>query len=227
MIAQAADPPANIAKLVAAKEAEAAAERANYTYRQTMIFEERPQRGKPGMYREVRDVVFSPAGERSEKTVEGPHNNLNRLRLTPEDFRDIYEVQSLLFTPDLLFLYEVKPRGEENMDGRDCWVLQVRPRQILSEQRLFEGMFWVDQATLGIIRAEGRPLPQIRSTRPGKENLFPHFTTVREQVGEHWFPVHTHADDTLDFNTGPLRVKITVRYRDYKKFGADSRVLPE
>ena len=71
-----------------------------------------------------------------------------------------------------------------------------------------------------------RPVPQLRSKVAGKENLFPAFTTLRERIGENWFPVSTHADDTLDFSTGPIRIKMTIRYRDYKRFGAESKVLP-
>jgi hypothetical protein len=212
---------------VAAREAAAAAERDQYTYRQSFLLEEVPERrSKPGFYREVRDVIFSPEGEKTLKLVEAPANNLQRLRLTEEDFRDIYEVQSLLFVPDLLFRYETTTKGEEKMDGIDCWVLQVRPRQVFFGQRLFEGLFWVDQRDYSIIRSEGRPVPQLRSKVAGKENLFPAFTTIREKVGEHWFPVYTHADDTLDFSNGPIRIKMTIRYREYKRFSADSKLIP-
>jgi hypothetical protein len=223
----AAEAPPNLAKLVAQKEAAAAAERDQYTYRQTFVLEEVPdRRGKSGIYREVRDVIFSPTDEKSLQLVGSITNTLQRLRLTDEDFRDIYEVQSLLFVPELLFRYETTIKGEEKMDGLDCWVLQVRPRQILFGQRLFEGMFWIDQRDYSIIRSEGRPVPQLMSKVAGKENLFPFFTTVREKVGEYWFPVYTHADDTLHFSTGPIRMKMSIRYRDYKRFGAESKVLP-
>jgi hypothetical protein len=221
------DAPPNLAKLVAAREAKAAAERDHYTYRQTFTLEEVPERRTtPGVYREVRDVIFSPEGEKTLRLVGSITNSLQRLRLTEEDFRDIYEVQSLLFVPDLLFLYETASKGEENMDGIDCWILKVRPRQVFSGQRLFEGLLWVDKRDYSIIRSEGRPVPQLRSKIAAKENLFPAFTTLREKIGEHWFPVSTHADDTLDFSTGPIRIKMTIRYRDYKRFGAESKVLP-
>jgi hypothetical protein len=219
--------PPNLARLVANKEAAAAADRDHFTYRQTFILEEVPdRRAKPGVYREIRDVIFSPSGEKTLKLLEPPTNQLQRLRLTEEDFRDIYEVQSLLFIPDLLFLYDTNIKGEEVMDGIECWVLQVRPRQVFYGQRLFEGLFWVDQRDNSIVRSEGRPVPQLRSKAAGKENLFPAFTTVREKFGDHWFPVHTHADDTLDFSTGPIHMKMTIRYRDYKRFGAESKIIP-
>jgi hypothetical protein len=151
---------------------------------------------------------------------------LVRLKLTEEDFRDIREVQPFLLTKDQMFLYETTFRGEESVDGVDCFVIQVRPRQILQGQRLFDGMFWVDKKDYSIIRSEGQAVPQIVTTK--NENLFPHFTTVRLKVdGDFWFPVVTYADDTLQFRNGPQRIRLTIRYTNYRKFGADSKITFE
>ena len=47
----------------------------------------------------------------------------------------------MVLTEERLWNYETKFRGEETMDGVECWVLQVRPRQILEHVggRIFEG----------------------------------------------------------------------------------------
>ena len=71
--------------------------------------------------------------------------------------------------------------------------------------------------------SQGQTVPQVRSLK--QENLFPRFTTVRHPIdGKHWFPVYTHADDTLDFRTGPQRIRLTIRYSNYKRFGSESSV---
>jgi hypothetical protein len=112
------------------------------------------------------------------------------------------------------------------MDEVECWLLEVKPRQILQGQRLFEGTFWISKQDYSIIRSEGRAVPQIFSTK--HENLFPYFTTIRRQVdGKHWFPVYTYSDDTLPFRTGPLRLKMKVEYSQYKRFGAESTITFE
>ena len=109
------------------------------------------------------------------------------------------------------------------MDGVDCYVIQIRPRQILQGQRLFDGMLWVAKLDYSIIRSEGEAVPQVRTLK--NENLFPHFTTLRQKVeGDFWFPVTTYGDDTLYFRTGPQRMRLVIRYSDYKKFGADSKI---
>jgi hypothetical protein len=215
--------PANLARVVAERESAAIEARANYTYRQTVVFEEIGKNGvKAGEFREVRDVVFLPDGERSERVVSGPYNTLQRLRLTEEDFRDVREVQPFLFTKDLLWLYDVRPRGEETLDGVDCWVLTVKPRQVFEGQRLFAGELWIDKTDLTIVQSFGKAVPDIR--RKKEENLFPRFATFREKIDGHRFPVRTHSDDVLEFSSGPLRQRMSIHYTDYRKFDASSTV---
>lgn len=224
------DPPQDLVRRVAQQEAHNSEERSHYAYRQEVLLEDFPERGQAGgSYRETRDIIFSPQGERTERAVGEPRSRLARLVLTPEDFDDIRNIQPLLLTPELLPRYEVLFRGEESMDGYDCWVLQVRPRQILQGMRLFDGMLWVEKSGLNIVRSEGQAVPPVYSHANGKdsENLFPHFVTTRAPIDGFWFPALTFADDTLPFRNGPLRVKMTIRYKDYKRFRADSTITFE
>jgi hypothetical protein len=223
--ANAQDPPSNLAKLVAHRETETETERNEYTYRQTVTIDELDDKGGArGQYRETRDVIFSPTKERTEQLIGRPDKGLKYLILTEEDFADIRNIQPLVLTEDRLWNYETKFRGEETMDDIDCWVLQVRPRQILQGQRFFDGMMWVDKKEYNIVRMEGQAVPQIRSTK--SENLFPRFTTIRKPLdGKHWFPVYTYADDTLQFRTGPQRIRLRIGYSNYKRFGAESTLI--
>ena len=205
-------------KLVAERETENEAARNQYLYQQTVVVED-----FAGQYREVREVIFSPTGARTEGTIGKAINTLKKLILTEEDFRDVREIQPMLVTRDNLFLYESKYRGEEELNGVRCWLVQIRPRQILSGQRLFDGMIWVDPSDYSIVQVSGRAVPQIVTTK--SENLFPHFTTVRARIdGKYWFPVTTSGDDTLQFRSGPQRIRLTIRYVGYKRFGAESRI---
>jgi hypothetical protein len=220
--AQASDVPPNLAKLVAHRESETIAERNEYMYRQTVTVQELDGNGSArGEYKEVRDIVFSPAHERSEDVIGRPSNGLKLLKMTEEDFRDIREIQPLTLSEEQLWNYDTKFRGEEPMDDMDCWVLQIKPRQILEGQRFFDGLLWVDKKDYNIVRLQGQAVPQIRSM--AQENLFPRFTTIRKPLdGKHWFATFTYADDTLQFRSGPLREKLTIAYSNYKRFGATS-----
>jgi hypothetical protein len=216
--------PADLARRVAHVETDTQGARDHYTYRQSVTVEELSDRGaRVGEYHEVRDIIFSPAQERSEEMIGRPLLTLKNLKLTDEDFADIRNIQPFVLVEELLPIYETKFRGEEKMEDVDCYVLQVRPRQILSGQRLFDGLLWVKQDDFAIVRSEGQAVPQVRGSK--QENLFPRFTTVRRPIdGKHWFPVYTHADDTLGFRTGPQRIRLMIRYSQYKKFGSESNI---
>jgi hypothetical protein len=217
------EPPAGLARRVAARETEDEKARNNYTWRQTVVVEELDAKGsETGHYREVRDILFSPDGKRIEQLAGKPSNELTRLILTEEDFRDLREIQPLLLTTERLFMYESRFKGDEMVDGVDCWVLEIRPRQILAGQRLFDGLIWVDKTENAIVKSQGQAVPQERGGK--HENLFPHFTTTRRKVDGHWFPASTLGDDTLWFRGGPQRERLSVRYENYKRFSSESTI---
>jgi hypothetical protein len=218
------DPPEDWIRRVAARESDTEAARSHYTYRQTATVEDFDPKGlKTGMYREIREVIFSPSGERSEQLVGKPVMRLERIKLTEEDFRDLREVQPALITKETLFLYERKYRGEDSIDGITCWMLEIRPKQILTGQRLFDGTLWIDQRDFSTIRASGQAVPEIRTLKD--ENLFPRFTTFRSKVdGDHWFPAKTLGDDVLQFRNGPQRIRLMVDYSNYQRFGAETKI---
>ncbi len=97
------------------------------------------------------------------------------------------------------------------------------PSRSFPTQRFFEGRLWVRESDLAVIRTEGQAVPQIDTMR--EQNLFPHFTTIRRKVDGQWFfPVETYADDTLFFRDWPQRIRVVVRYMNYKRFGAESTI---
>ncbi len=221
---RAADPPSGLLRKIAERETENGAARENYTYRQSVTVQEFNTQGLvTGQYHEVRDITFSPARGRYEQVVEAPRNNLTRIRLTPEDFADIRNIEPFLLTSDKVSLYEGLYKGEDTILGVKCFVEYVRPKQILSSQRFFEGTLWVRQSDLAVVQSEGQAVPQIETMR--EQNLTPHFTTIRYEIDGKWmFPRETYADDTLFFRDWPQRIRITIRYSDYRRFGAESTV---
>jgi hypothetical protein len=225
------DPPPDLAKRVAHRESETAEERRQYAYTQAVRLQELDGRGiQTGEYREVREVIFSPTGDRTERFAGQPVSKLQNLVMTDEDFADIRNIQPFIMTEDQLWIYQVQYKGEETVvfngkDGRDCWVLSIRPRQILSGQRLFDGLLWIGEDDFSVVRSEGKAVPEIITSK--QENLFPHFTTMRKPVNGFWFPAVTAADDTLYFRSAPIREKLVIRYNDYRKFGSDTTVTFE
>jgi hypothetical protein len=220
---EAAEPIAGLLKKIAERESQTYQARENYTYRQSVTIQEFDDQGKvTGQYREVRDITYSPNRVRYEQVVEGPSNTLDRIKLTTEDFADLRNVQPFLLTAETLPLYEGQYKGEETMDGQRCFVEYVRPKQILAHQRFFQGTFWVRESDLAVVRTEGQALPQVETSK--EQNLFPHFTTMRRNVDGWWFPVETYADDTLYFRDWPQRIRVVIRYMNYKRFETESTI---
>ena len=217
-----AEPPADLLKKIAAAASEAARDRENYTYRQSVTVQTFNNRDMlAGEYHDVTDVTFSPQGSRYEQRVGQTENTLSAIELTPQDFADIRSIQPFFLTTETVRLYSGAFKGEQAMDGVPCFVVSVEPRQILSGQRYFQGTLWVRESDFGVVRSEGQAVPQLDNLK--RQNLFPHFTTIWKEIDGKWmFPVETYADDTLFFRDWPQRIKIAIRYVNYKRFGAES-----
>ena len=107
------------------------------------------------------------------------------------------------------------------MDELTTFVFSVGPKTLEKGQRYFEGQIWVDDRDYQIVKTYGKAVPDLRGKK-GEENLFPRFETYREQIdGKYWFPTWTGADDTLQFSSGAQRIRMLVRYQDYKQFRSD------
>lgn len=212
-----------MAKRVAEREAATEAERSRYLYRQKMRVAEMDARG---IYEETREVIFLAGGRREERLAGRPVQTLKRLILTEEDFSDLRNIQPLLLTPETLPAYQFRQRGDDVVDGIACWVLEMKPRQVFQGTRYFEGLLFVEKESFAVVRSEGRAVPPVY--KDGRENLFPRFVTLRRKVdGRFWFPAFTWADDTLPFKSGPLRMRLEIRYEDYRRFEADSTITFE
>lgn len=207
----------------AAKESEFARARENYTYRQTFRIEELDEGGTVrGRHEMVSDIIFSPEGKRTERVVRAPVSTLRRILLTPEDEQDLRNVQPFVLTSEDIGKYHVRYLGKQNADQIPCYVFAVKPKKLEPGQRYFQGMIWVDDHDLQIVKTYGRAVGLLKK---GSDNQFPKFETYREQIdGKYWFPTWTGADDTLYFEGGPQRIRMRVRYENYKQFKADVQI---
>jgi hypothetical protein len=214
-----------IIRKFAAKEAEFAEARGNYTYRQTVKLEELDAGGNPtgGQWHLVEDVIFSPTdGKRMEKVVYAPVQTLRNILLTPEDEADLRNVQPFVLTTAEIPEYDIRYLGREKIDEVGCYVFAVKPKKLVQGKRYFEGQIWVDDRDLQIVKTYGKGVGVIKKNA---DNQFPKFETSREQIdGKYWFPTYTRADDTLHFKTNDQRIRMTVKYQDYKFFAGRSTI---
>jgi hypothetical protein len=195
----------------AEREAEFRKERDNYTYTQTFVIQT------------IDEYSGQPEGKRYEHVTDAPAPSLQRISMSQQDFDDLEHVQPFVLTTDELPKYDVKYAGQQQLDELNTYVFDVGPKKIEKNQRYFQGRIWVDQKDLAIVKTDGKAVPDIK--KHGQENVFPRFETFRENIESHfWFPTYTHSEDTLQFSGGGVRIRMTVRYENYKRFGSTIKI---
>ncbi|MGI9104434.1 MAG: hypothetical protein ACR2IF_18475 [Terriglobales bacterium] len=220
--------PEQIIKEFAAKEKEFKQARDQYTYRQTVRVMTMDGNTATGEFQEVFDVLFDDRGRRVENVVFAPQSTLDRggISMSPQDYQDIRHLLPFVLTTDDLPEYQVMYVGQQQEDELHCYVFDIAPKQIQKDKRYFQGRVWVDDKDLQIVKTKGKTVPDIR--KKNNENLFPAFTTWREQVdGRYWFPTYTKADDVLHFSMQDVHIREIVKYENYKRYGSNVKITYE
>ncbi|HEY3973376.1 MAG TPA: hypothetical protein VGM18_10250 [Candidatus Sulfotelmatobacter sp.] len=220
--------PEEIIKRFSAKETEFAKARDQYTYRQDVKVETLDGSTVTGQYHEVFDVMFNDQGKRIENVVFAPQSSLEAggISMDQGDFEDIRHRLPFVLTEADLPEYNILYVGQQQEDEVHCYVFDIAPKKIEGKKRYFQGRIWVDDHDFQIVKTYGKSVPDIRKNHGNDENLYPKFTTWRQQIdGQYWFPVYTRADDELHFKLQDVHIREIVKYEDYKRFGANTKIL--
>ena len=155
------------------------------------------------------------------KKVRAPVSTLHLL-LDPGDEQDLRNVQPFVLTTDQIPEYDIRYLGKQKVDEISCYQFSVKPKKLEKGKRYFEGEIWVDDRDLQIVKTYGKGVGLLKR---GADNQYPRFETYREQIdGKYWFPTYTRADDTLHFKDMNQRIRMTVKYEDYKQFKGSSTI---
>jgi hypothetical protein len=228
------DPPkgttaAEIIQKFSAKEKEFKEARDQYTFRQDVKVQTLDGTTVTGEYQETFDVTYDDQGRHLENVVFAPQNTLKDILMSPEDIQGLRHLMPFVLTTDDLPQYDILYVGQQQEDELHCYVFDMAPRKFLPHKLYFQGRIWVDDQDFQIVKTSGKTVPEVH--KKNNENLFPKFTTWREQVdGQYWFPAYTLADDTLHFRTGAVpdvHIREVVKYTDYKRFGSKVKVIYE
>ena len=197
----------------------------NYTYSQTVRFQELGEAGTVKGERMVQfEVFFTKAGERSiRKTYD--RGRLATLRVSQEDLDDAVGMQPFMLTEENLNRYDIAYLGKETIDELEAYVFEVEPRSMRRGERYFKGKIFVEDHDFLIVMTEGKIVPDARN------NKFPKFETIREEVEEGlWFPTWSGADDHLKFGGGfagrsqSVHVRMYITYEDFQRYEVDTSI---
>jgi len=212
------------------KEKEFKEARDQYTFRQTVKVQTVDGNTVTGEYQETFDVLFDDKAKRLENVVYAPQSTLENggISMSPEDVDDIRHRLPFVLTSDEIPEYSILYVGQQQEDELHCYVFDIAPKEIVGKKRYFQGRIWVDDHDFQIVKSFGKTVPDIRKKKGKEENLFPKFTTWREQIdGKYWFPTYTKADDTLHFSLQDVHIREIVKYTDYKRFGSNVKITYE
>jgi hypothetical protein len=228
-------PPLTVDEIIqrfAAKEKQFKLAREQYTYRQSVKVETLDGDTVDGTWQQVTDITFDDKGRRQETVVFAPQPTLQRIMMTKEDVDDIEHRLPFVLTSDEISEYQILYVGQQQEDELHTYVFDIAPKTIQKDKRYFQGRIWVDDHDFQIVKTHGKNVPDIR--KKNEENLFPAFTTWREQVGsqdgtgqEYWFPTYTLIDDTLHFSNQDVHVREIIKYTNYKRFRSNVKITYE
>ena len=203
--------------------------RQDYTFRQTVTVQTiSDDTGKPdGQYHQVTDIIFDDHDRRTEHVVFAPQNTIEKVIMSQADFDDIEHRLPFVLTTPQLPEYNLVYLGRQKVDDIDTYVFDCKPKEMVKNHRYFEGKVWVDQQELEIVLINGKSVPD--NLHRGHEDLSPPYTTYYQEVdGGNWFPVYTKAEGILHFpkdEGGDVHIRYIVKYEDYKRFHAKSRII--
>src|SRR5246127_5063344 len=212
-------PPTQIISAFTKKEDLYLAERPLYSYRRTIRIQEFGPDGKPaGEYNATYQGVRSSNGQLYEKALAAPESSLQYVQFEPDDAHAIGNVPAFPLTTDQLAKYNVKFLNSEKVDEIDCYIFEVHPKTLDRKHPLFDGIIWVDQKYLEVVKTYGKWITDLGPMRSGSLP-FNMFETYRENVeGKYWFPNYSRSEDVYKLNGHDVPVRVTIKWSDFKPF---------
>jgi hypothetical protein len=212
-------PPALIIKGFTQKEDLYAGARPQYAYRKSIRIQEFGLDGKTsGEYNATYDAVRSSDGKLYEKALATPESTLQYLQLEPEDAQQLTRLPGFPVTSAQLQKYDVQFLSTETVDEIDCYIFQVKPKTLDRQHPLFDGIIWVDQKYLEVVKTYGKWVTDLGEAHP-MSVPFGIFETYREDVdGKYWFPAYTRSDSYVKLKDRDVAIRITIKWTNFKPF---------
>lgn len=214
-------PPAQIIKAFSQKEDVYLSTRPQFAYRKAIRIQEFAPDGSPaGEYTATYDAARTSDGQIYEKAVASPQSTLEYLQLEPEEVQQLFRIPAFPVTTSQLAKYNVQYLGTEKVDEVDCYIFQASPKTLERQHPYFDGILWVDQKYLEVVKTYGKWITDLGEVHP-PTLPFAMFETYRENVeGKYWFPNYTRSESTVKLKDRQIPVRFTVKWTNFKPFPA-------
>ena len=212
-------PPSQIIAAFSKKEDLYQTERPQYSYKRSIRIQEFGPDGKPsGEYDATYQAVRSPDGQLYEKALAPPQTSLQYLQFEPDDAHYFTSIPAFALTTDQLSRYNLQFLGTEKVDEIDCYIFQVHPKTLDRKHPLFDGIIWVDQKYLEVVKSYGKWVTDLGPMHPASlpSSMF---ETYRENVeGKYWFPNYSRSDEIFKLKDREIQIRVTIKWSDFKPF---------
>jgi hypothetical protein len=221
-------PPAQIIKGFSQKEDIYVTARPQYSYRKTIRIQEFGPDGQPsGEYQATYEAGRTSDGKIYEKAISSPQSTLEYLQFEPDDVQQMFRAPAYPLTTAQLPKYVLQYLGTETVDEVECYIFQVHPKTLDRQHPYFDGVIWVDQKYLEVVKTYGKWITDLGEYRPSSLP-FSIFETYRENVdGKYWFPNYSRSEEVVKLKNRNVPVRVTIKWSNFKPFPAsDTTAAP-
>jgi hypothetical protein len=212
-------PPAQIIKGFTQKEDLYQSVQLQYSYHKSIRIQEFGPDGRPsGEYLASYQLVRSSDGKLYEKGLAAPQSTLQYLQFEPEDAQLLTRIPAFPVTTSQLSKYNLQYLSTETVDEVNCYIFEVRPKTLDRQHPLFDGIVWVDQKYLEVVKTYGKWVTDLGEVHP-PTLTFSMFEIYRENVdGKYWLPDYARAEDVYKLKDRNIPIRVTIKWTDFQPF---------
>jgi len=186
-----------------------------YGYRKTVRLEEIGPDGKAAGQAEISSSSLPVSDETRRKTAGEPQSTLRFLNLERDDVEALAKIPAFPLVSSNLPKYQISYQGKQPVDELSTYVFQVKPRQLERAHAYFDGLVWVDDHDLAIVKMYGKWVTEIGDTQPSKLP-FTIFESYRQPVAnKYWLPAYSRSDSSFASGAISVPVRLIIRWDQY------------
>jgi hypothetical protein len=195
-----------------------------YTFQESIRLDEQTDSG--GKFSVTGYMYLRPDGQRYFRVEQPPESTLKLMHFSLEDVRALSTMPLFPLTSDEIANYNFLYAGQEKLDSLNTYIFQVKPKMLSRKKWLFEGVIWIDDHDLAIVKSYGKFVSELEGN--GTALPFTMFETYRENFQEkYWLPTYTRSDDFFKNDANDeLPLRLIIHATDFKTNAASNQPAP-
>lgn len=186
-----------------------------YGYRKTVRLEEIGADGKVAGQAEISSSSLPVSDDARRKAGGEPQSTLRFLNLERDDIEALSKIPAFPLVSSNLPKYNLTYVGKQLVDELNTYVFQVKPRQLERVRAYFDGLAWIDDHDLAIVKTYGKWVTETGDAR-ASQLPFTIFETYRQPVdNKYWLPAYSRSDSSYDDKGLTIPVRLIVRWDQY------------